>query len=173
MEYTVHLSEPLQRRDRWKADECSIGRALEVVGTRSALLILREAFYETARFDDFAERAGVSEPVAAARLREMVGNGLREMVGNGLLERVAYQEPGHRARQGYRLTEKGAELLPVLTALMQWGGRWLTSAGGPVAILHRECGEPVQAELRCTAGHRPEVGELDLAPGPGSLMRSR
>jgi DNA-binding HxlR family transcriptional regulator len=165
MEYTVHLSEPLQRRDRWKADECSIGRALEVVGTRSTLLILREAFYGTARFDDFAERAGVSEPVAAARLREMVGN--------GLLERVLYQEPGHRARQGYRLTEKGAELLPVLTALMQWGDRWLTSAGGPVAILHRECGEPVQAELRCTAGHRPEVGELDLAPGPGSLMRSR
>jgi len=164
MVYALHLNGPLQPRGRWKADECSIGRALDVVGTRSALLILREAFYGTARFDDFVERAGVSQPVAAARLRELVMN--------GLLERVTYQEPGQRARRGYRLTEKGAGLLPALTALMQWGDRWLAPAGGPLAILHRECGDPVQAELRCSAGHRPEIGELELAQGPGSLTES-
>ena len=64
-----------------------------MVSTRSAFLILREAFYGTTRFDDFAERVGISEPVAAARLRELVDE--------GLLEREDYREPGQRTRQRY------------------------------------------------------------------------
>jgi DNA-binding HxlR family transcriptional regulator len=145
----------LDPREAWTADPCSIAMALEVVSTRSAFLILREAFFGTTRFDDFAQRAGISEPVAAGRLRELVGE--------GLLEREDYREPGRRTRQRYRLTEKGAELLPVLAALMQWGDRWLNDSGGAVELRHRECGERVHVQLRCGGDHRVSVDDLDLA----------
>jgi DNA-binding HxlR family transcriptional regulator len=145
----------LEPRGGWTADGCTIAKALDVIPTRSAFLILREAFYGTARFDDFAERAGISEPVAAARLRELVAN--------GLLEREDYREPGQRTRQRYRLTDKGAELFPALVALKQWGDRWLDDRGGPVELRHRDCGERVAVELRCAAGHSVGPDELDLA----------
>ena len=63
MDHTLQLTGLLRARDAWSADACSIRRALEVAGTRSALLILREAFYGTTRFDDFAARAQVSRPL--------------------------------------------------------------------------------------------------------------
>jgi DNA-binding HxlR family transcriptional regulator len=139
---------------------CAIRRALEVAGNRSALLIMREAFYGTTRFDHFAERAGISEPVTATRLRTLVDH--------GLLCREPYREPGQRTRMGYRLTDKGAGLLPVLVALMNWSERWLAPEGpgpAPAALRHRDCGEPVLAELRCSAGHRLAVTDLELT-GP-------
>jgi DNA-binding HxlR family transcriptional regulator len=160
--HAVRLTGPLNPRDAWSADACSIRRALEVAGNRSALLILREAFYGTTRFDDFAARAQVSEPVAAARLRDLVDH--------GLLEREPYQEPGQRTRMRYRLTDRGAELFPVLVALMQWGDRWLAPGGPPVELRHRGCDRPVRAELRCDRGHQPAVEDLDLIVGPGSSM---
>jgi DNA-binding HxlR family transcriptional regulator len=160
---TVRLSGALDPRSGWKATSCSMARALDVVSSRSALLILREAFYGTTRFDDFAERVGISEPVAAARLRELVDE--------GLLEREPYREPGQRTRMAYRLTDKGAELLPVLVALMQWGDRWLQPSGAPVVLRHAGCGEPVHAELRCAAGHPVQADELALTVGPGRADR--
>ena len=145
----------LDPRAAWTAERCTIAKALEAVSTRSALLIMREAFYGTTRFDDFAERVGLSEPATAARLRELVDE--------GLLEREDYREPGQRTRQQYRLTPKGADLFPVLAALMQWGDRWLDDRGGPVELLHRDCGEAVSVSLRCAAGHEVASGEIDLA----------
>jgi DNA-binding HxlR family transcriptional regulator len=150
------MTGPLEPREAWTADRCTIARTLEVIPTRSAFLILREAFYGTTRFDDFAKRVGISEPVTAARLRELVDS--------GLLEREDYREPGQRTRQRYRLTEKGADLFPALMGLMQWGDRWLDDRGGPVELRHRECGERVAVELRCSAGHEVDLDELDLAP---------
>jgi DNA-binding HxlR family transcriptional regulator len=155
MDSTIRMTGTLEPRAAWTADRCTIAKALEVLSTRSAFLILREAFYGTTRFDDFAARARISEPVAAARLRELVNE--------GLLEREDYREPGQRTRQRYRLTEKGADLLPALAALMRWGDRWLDDRGGPVELRHRDCGEPVAVELRCAAGHAVGADELDLA----------
>jgi DNA-binding HxlR family transcriptional regulator len=163
MEHAIRMTGSLEPRDGWTADRCTIARALEVLTTRSAFLILREAFYGTSRFDDFARRAGVSEPVAAARLRELVDD--------GLLEREDYREPGQRTRQRYRLTEKGGDLLPVLVALMQWGDRWLDDRGGPVELRHRDCGEAVTAQLRCAAGHPVTPDELSLTARRGRRRR--
>jgi DNA-binding HxlR family transcriptional regulator len=157
METILHLTGSLDPRSGWRAspDRCPIARALDVMSTRSAFLMMREAFYGTSRFDDFVERAEVSEPVAAARLRELVGE--------GLLVREPYREPGQRTRHRYRLTAKGADLLPVLLALMQWTDRWLADdTGGALALRHRDCGERVAVELRCAADHEVAMGELDL-----------
>jgi DNA-binding HxlR family transcriptional regulator len=151
----IHMTGRLDPRGGWAADRCSIARALDVVGNRSTILILREAFYGTTRFDDFVERVGLSESVAASRLRELTVE--------GLLEREAYREEGQRTRHQYRITEKGAQLLPVIVGLMRWGDRWLSDDGGPVTLLHSDCGEAVDVELRCAAGHRVQPGELDLA----------
>ena len=155
MEHALRMTGRLEPRGSWTADRCTIAKSLDVLTTRSAFLILREAFYGTTRFDDFAQRAAISEPVTAARLRELVED--------GLLEREDYREPGQRTRQRYRLTEKGADLFPALAALMQWGDKWLDDRGGPVELRHRDCGEPVAVELRCAAGHAVAPDELDLA----------
>jgi DNA-binding HxlR family transcriptional regulator len=158
MEHTLRMTGALEPRGNWEASGCTIAKALEVVPTRSTFLILREAFYGTARFDDFTQRVGLSEPATAARLKELVDN--------GLLEREDYREPGQRTRQRYRLSGKGAELFPALVALMQWGDRWLDGNGGPVELRHRDCGQPVAVELRCRAGHEVRSDDLDLALKP-------
>jgi DNA-binding HxlR family transcriptional regulator len=160
----------LDPRSGWDADHCSIAETLEVLTTKSAFLILREAFYGTTRFDDFAQRVGLSPAVTAARLRELV---LR-----GLLEREDYRMPGQRTRSGYRLTPRGADLFPALAALMQWGDRWLAEAGGPVVLRHRGCGQQVDVHLLCRAGHDLTLEDLELAPtgkpaASGGLRRRR
>jgi DNA-binding HxlR family transcriptional regulator len=154
---TVRMGGRLDPRDGWSAEPCSVAAALRVVGTRSALLILREAFYGASRFDEFVGRVGISEPVAAARLGELVAH--------GLLEREPYQDPGRRTRHGYRLTAKGADLFPVLVALMQWGDRW-REGGGPVELRHAACGARVGAELRCACGHGVGPADLVLSATP-------
>jgi DNA-binding HxlR family transcriptional regulator len=147
------LTGALNPRGGWEARRCPIIKSLEVVGTRSAFALLREAFYGTTRFDDFAVRAGLSEAVTAGRLRELTEA--------GLLDRRPYQESGQRTRYEYRLTEKGADLFPALAALFQWGDRWLRPAG--IELRHHSCGAPVHAELRCTDGHPVAVPDIDLA----------
>jgi DNA-binding HxlR family transcriptional regulator len=154
MDSVVRMTGALDPREGWVADRCSIAKALEVVSTRSSFLILREAFYGTTRFDEFTERVGITDAVAAARLRELVDE--------GLLEREPYRDPGQRTRQLYRLTAKAADLFPVLVALLQWGDRWLNDDGS-VQLLHRDCGERVGVQVRCAAGHEVQPGDLDLA----------
>jgi DNA-binding HxlR family transcriptional regulator len=155
MDAAIHLAGRLEPRDAWRADTCAMARALDVVRTKSAMLVLREAFYGATRFDEFVARTEASEPVVAARLRELVAD--------GLLERVEYRNPGERTRNGYRLTDKGADLFPVLAALMQWGERWLGEQSSGVRLEHHGCGEAVAVEVRCAAGHGVTSGELDLA----------
>jgi DNA-binding HxlR family transcriptional regulator len=162
MTHTVTMTGKLDPRGGWEASGCTIAKTLDVVGTRSAFLLLREAFYGTTRFDEFARRVGISEPVAAARLRELVDV--------GLLERRPYQEPGQRTRLEYRLTEKGVDLFPALVALMQWGDRWLEPAG--VEMQHRECGSAIHAELRCGNGHPVAVDDIDLVARPRPASRA-
>jgi DNA-binding HxlR family transcriptional regulator len=150
---TVTLEGALADRSRWSAERCTIDAALSVVSTRSAMLILREAFYGTRRFDDFVERVGVTEAVAAARLRELTDA--------GVLRRVPYQQPGQRTRHEYQLTQMGSDLFPALLALATWGDKYLTGAAGPpLQWLHHGCGAAVSATVTCAAGHGVPVGEL-------------
>lgn len=155
MSNALHVSASGDPRGR---ERCSIAKTLDVVSTRSAFLILREAFYGTTRFDQFARRVRLSPAVTAARLRELVEQ--------GLLEYEDYREPGQRKRRGYRLTQKGMDLFPVLASLMQWGDHWLAEGSGPVNLLHHECGEQVEVHLHCRAGHEVPIGDVEVAPNP-------
>jgi DNA-binding HxlR family transcriptional regulator len=146
----IRLTGELEPRDGWQATRCSLAKTAEVVHTRSAMLVMREAFYGATRFEEFAERTGLSEPVAAARLRELVDA--------GMLRREPYRDPGARTRHGYALTEMGTDFLPALVALTQWGDRWLQPDGAPIELRHDGCGEPVSAQLRCAHGHA--VGDV-------------
>lgn len=152
---TVTLEGLLADRSKWSPERCTIDAALSVVSTRSAMLILREAFYGTRRFDDFVERVGVTEAVAAARLRELTDA--------GVLRREPYREPGRRTRHEYRLTEMGRDLFPALLALAQWGDKYLTGeAGPPLEWRHSDCGQPVTTTVVCAGGHDVPVNELTV-----------
>jgi len=160
----IHMTGELAPRSDWGAPQhCPIVRTLETVGTKSAYVLLREAFYGATRFEEFVERTDTSEPVVAARLRELTAD--------GLLEKFPYQEPGQRTRSGYRLTEKGSDLLPVLVAMMRWGDRWLFPDGGRVELAHTGCGSPVHAVLQCEAGHDVAPDAIDLAVKPRPKRR--
>jgi len=125
---------------RYDEQDCSIARALEVVGERWTLLILRESFLGTSRFDDFHHRLGIARNVLQTRLERLVEE--------GVLERLPYQE--RPARYEYRLTREGRDLLPVLVALLQWGDRHRAPDVGPRgAIAHASCGGAINAALRC------------------------
>jgi DNA-binding HxlR family transcriptional regulator len=149
------LEGALADRERWRADRCPMVAALGVVGTRSALVIMREALYGTTRFDDFVERVGVTEAVAAQRLRELTEH--------GLLRREPYREPGRRTRYEYRLTEMGRDFAPVMLALYEWGAKYASAAERPpLAFHHRDCGAEVAAEIVCDEGHRLVAGDITV-----------
>jgi DNA-binding HxlR family transcriptional regulator len=145
----------------WTADNCSIGRAMEILGEKWTVVVLREIFLGIRRFEDMRVRTRIP--------RQVLTNRLATLVGHGLLRREPYQEPGERVREQYRLTQKGLELYPVLVALREWGDRYLADEGGPPMIpVHRECGEEVHVELCCAAGHTLESRAVVPRPGPGA-----
>lgn len=144
------------------ADNCSIGRTLEIVGEKWTLLVIRDAMNGVRRFDDFHRHVGLSEPVLADRLRKLVAA--------GILERQSYRVAGQRARTEYRLTAKGWELRPALVALMQWGDAHVADPEGPsLDLRHRDCGAPLHTAIVCAEGH---IGvppqETRAQPGPSA-----
>src|SRR3984957_20530367 len=97
------------------AGHCPIERAMGLVGSRSAMLIMREAVYGTSRFDDFVQRVEMEAATAYTHLRALPAA--------ALLRRQPYREPGWRARDEYALTPAGADLMPVIFGLFAWGRR--------------------------------------------------
>lgn len=139
------------RGTRAAGDKCPIDRAMQVIGSRSTMLLMREAYYGTTRFDVFAARSGMTEAVTAKRLRELVAA--------GLLTREPYREPGQRTRHEYLLTESGHDLMPAVFALGQWGRKHLPHDGTP-RMTHDECNAPVRVEFRCAENHAVDADAL-------------
>jgi DNA-binding HxlR family transcriptional regulator len=137
---------------------CSIARALEVVGERWTLLIVREVLLGRRRFDDIRRHTGVATNILSDRLETLVAH--------GVLER---DEAGE-----YRPTEKGRDLTPVLLALMAWGDRYRAEAGPPRVPVHTACGHDAHPVLCCShCGERLEPAEVRMRPGPGADERQR
>jgi len=148
------LQGALADRDAWSAvGECPIEKTMSVVGTKSAMLIMREAYYGTTRFDDFARRVGITKAAASARLSELVDL--------GLLTRRPYREPGQRTRDEYVLTEAGIDFMPVVWAMFQWGQRHLPGRSR-LRLTHLDCGADASVEIRCAKGHPVPPEELGV-----------
>ncbi len=131
---------------------CSIARTLDVAGEWWTPLILRDVAYGVRRFAALQEDLGISANVLSDRLETLVAEGI-------LLRSIYQQRP---ERHEYVLTEKGADLIPALLALMQWGDRWAwPGAQGPVRVQHEPCGHDVRVEVRCPHCEREAAaGEL-------------
>ena len=148
------LQGALADRDAWSAvGECPIEQTMSVVGTKSAMLIMREAYYGTTRFDDFWRRIGVTKAAAAARLFDLVEA--------GLLERRPYREPGQRSRDEYVLTDAGLDFMPVIWSMFEWGQRHLPGHSR-LRLIHLDCGAEASVEIRCAADHPVPPKELGV-----------
>ena len=121
---------------------CGIASTLEVIGERWSLLIVRDIFLGHRRFDDIQRHLGVARNVLQVRLERLIEE--------GILVKRPYQERPLRCE--YRLTEKGADLWPVLVAMLQWGDRYGLEGGErPMLLQHKGCGGELDDRRRCTA----------------------
>src|SRR6201995_20023 len=132
----MEFEKRLQDRQQWSiADGCSMSKVLELLSTKTTFQVVRELFFGTTRFEDFAERIGTSAPA--------VSRALKQLESAQIVARVPYQEPGKRARDEYRLTEAGENLLPVFLSLMQWGDKYLQNGQGPLSFFDADPGREV------------------------------
>ncbi|MDL4777344.1 MULTISPECIES: winged helix-turn-helix transcriptional regulator [Thermomonosporaceae] len=144
----------------YERENCSAARALELVGERWSLLIIRNAVFSgMTRFSEFERRLGIAPNILAKRLDGFVSDGLMESRPTG--EMVGASE--------YVLTPKGRELALVIMALTEWGDRWAAPQGPPVLFEHDGCGGPVHLSATCReCGRTPAVTEIVAVPGPGA-----
>jgi len=147
---------------------CSVAQCLEVVGEWWTMLIIRDVFLGVHRFDDIQSRLGISRNVLNLRLRHLVDS--------GILVKLPYSE--HPPRHDYRLTDKGRDLWPVLTAMRQWGDTYAAPDGPPVEVVHTRCDHIAEVVLVCSSCREP-IGPRDVravdGPGaaPGGLRSAR
>jgi DNA-binding HxlR family transcriptional regulator len=137
---------------------CSMFRALDALGDRWTLMVLREAFMGVRRFTEMQRDLGVARNVLTDRLNFLVDK--------GILERRQYQE--RPVRYEYRLTQMGRDLQPALLALMHWGDTYLSPDGAPALLEHTECGHVTAPLTVCEHCREPlTTRNVRLQPGPG------
>jgi len=156
--------------NEYTSQTCSIASALDVVGERWSLLIVRNLMLGLRRFDEIQENLGIARNVLQARLTRLTEQ--------GVIEKRLYQD--RPPRYEYRLTEKGLDLWPAIVGLMNWGDRHAaTPAGPPVLLEHRGCGGAIDEHRICErCGERLSVRDSRAQPGPGAspehpLLRQR
>src|SRR4029450_4275932 len=98
---------------------------MDVVGDRWSILLLREAYYGTRRFDEFQYYLGVAPNILSPRLKKFVDL--------GMMTRVPL--PEHGGRYEYLLTKKGRDFFPTYLALKKWGDDWLGEPEGPAGVV--------------------------------------
>ena len=143
----------------YDAEVCSIARALEVVGERWSLLIIRNALFAgSTRYSDFQRSLGIASNVLRDRLEGFVDA--------GIMRRQQYSEQPELYE--YLLTEKGRDFAPALVALTAWGDRWAAPDGPPIRYGHADCGGEVGHQLVCaTCGPVDDLAAVQADPGPG------
>ncbi|MFD0278138.1 winged helix-turn-helix transcriptional regulator [Kitasatospora sp. NPDC127111] len=144
----------------YEQQDCSLARALEVVGERWSLLIVRDAFYGVQRFNDFLVHLGIPRAVLTSRLNALVAA--------GVLRKEPYQEAP--LRHGYLLTEVGLELWTPVYTLARWGGRHAAPGGPKRLFSHALCGTDLDLAGACPQCGGPAVppGDVMMRPGPGA-----
>ena len=132
------------------AQDCSLARALESIGERWTLLILRDAFYGVRRFNDFRAHLDIPKAVLSDRLSGLVED--------GILDRRL--DPHHAGRHLYELTAAGRDLWPTLHAMLVWGSRH--RAPNSRVFKHTACGTPLDDRGHC--------GTCGITPGPQDIL---
>src|SRR5689334_2434500 len=140
----------------YEGQNCSVAGALEVVGERWTLLIIRDAFLGLSRFDEFRESLGIARNVLTDRLNTLVEE--------GIFERVPYGDRPDRV--DYRLTRKGLDLHVALIGLRQWGDKYLCDQPPTVARRKRDK-RPLVAALVPRGTVTVPIGEAEFVAGPG------
>lgn len=144
----------------YDGQDCALARALEVVGERWTLLILRDAFFGVRRFNDFQVHLDVPKAVLADRLQGLVQD--------GVLDRVP--DPERAGRHLYEISESGRELWPALHALLTWGRRH--RAGYSRIFKHTSCDAELASDGSCPAcGLTPEPDEITIVPHPDRELK--
>jgi DNA-binding HxlR family transcriptional regulator len=138
---------------------CPIGRSMAVLGERWAILLLREAFYGSTRFEEFQRHLGIAPNILSTRLKTLIEH--------GMLERVITEGS---ARHTYRLTEMGRDFFPVFVALKAWADRWMGDPRGPHTVLQdRATREPIAAPALTRAdGSTMTLDDLRVVAGPAA-----
>ena len=144
----------------YREQDCSLARALEVVGERWALLIIRDAFYGVRNFNDFRMHLDIPKAVLSERLTGLVNE--------GILRREP--DPTHAGRHLYQLTQTGRELWPALHALLTWGSEHRSR--NRLVFKHAACGAQLTSHGDCpTCQVIPPPGDVMIAPRPGGNGR--
>jgi len=151
------------RWDNIDNELCAIARTLSVVGDRWTLLVIRDCFLGSRRFDEFQKGIGLS--------RHRLADRLNKLVENKVLEKVLYQEKPPRYE--YLLTERGKQLQPLLLVLATWGNQWMTDKDGALLEYeHRTCEHKTIPVLSCgECGDPIKPGEIKTLLGPGILKK--
>ena len=156
---------PGVKRSRLANKECSMARAMEVVGDRWSILILREAYYGVKRFDEFEYYVGIAPNILSTRLKKLVDA--------GVMTRVPL--PEHSGRYEYILTEKGRDFFPAYLALKKWGDDWLAESEGPQVVFRdRGNGRPIEYPTLVSARGKPlELEDIEIVAGSGAVPFNR
>ncbi|MFC4345931.1 winged helix-turn-helix transcriptional regulator [Cupriavidus numazuensis] len=147
------------KRKSHKDAPCPMARGIERIGDTWTMLILRDAFYGTTRFDEFQKRLGIAPNVLTRRLSKLIEE--------GLISRMQYS--AHPPRDDYVLTERGRDFRPVLLTLLAWGNRHYSDDGEAIRLVERQSGRPVRVALvDADTGERITETDHYLAPGPAA-----
>lgn len=156
---------PDVKRSRIANRECSVVRAMEAVGDRWSILLLREAYYGVKRFDEFQYYIGIAPNILSARLKKLVAA--------GVMTRVPLAE--HAGRYEYVLTERGRDFFPTYLALKKWGDDWLAEPTGPQVVFHdRSSGQEIEYPQLLTASGKPlNLEDIAIVAGSGAVPFNR
>ena len=150
---------------KYHTHKCSIAAALNLLGDRWSLLIVREALYGADRFGQFQRNTAISKNLLTDRLNQLVAD--------GILERVAFADRG--TNHVYRLTESGRALETTMVALQQWADRFVYGEGKePVRLFDKASDRPVpQIEIKDASGEPISFDGVTFKPGPGADKHTR
>jgi DNA-binding HxlR family transcriptional regulator len=144
----------------YERQDCALARALEVIGERWTLLIVRDAFYGVRRFNDFQSHLDIPKAVLSDRLSGLVQD--------GILERLP--DPRHAGRHLYELSDAGRDLWPVVNSLLAWGAKHRHTNSR--MFKHAVCGTVLDDSgycNRCMLAPGPEDILMEPRPGRGTL----
>jgi DNA-binding HxlR family transcriptional regulator len=136
---------------------CSLAQTLEVIGERWTLLILRDAFLGSRRFQQFQANLGIARNILTVRLNRLVEE--------GILRKHPIDEG---ERHEYRLTAKGLDLQPILLSMTHWGDAHKPHPkGARLVFVERATGEPIARMRVISSEGRPlEPREVGVVVGP-------